>query len=214
MSSAMASTETPVRQLRADARRNRERVLEAARQIFGRDGIEAQIDDVAACAGVGVGTVYRHFATKDALVDALAADYFAGEAELATAALDVADPWEGFSGFIRKGAELLAANRALAQISADRPEVMKEAAVNADAELGFFGMIETLIDRAQSAGVLRADFQLEDIPAIMCSLGSLQISRGAYANWRRLLEMVLDGCHTVSGGDLPPVTVRLPRGRV
>ncbi len=214
MSSAMVSTETPVRQLRADARRNRERVLEAARQIFGRDGIEAQIDDVAACAGVGVGTVYRHFATKDALVDALAADYFAGEAELATAALDVADPWEGFSGFIRNGAELLAANRALAQISADRPEVMKEAAVNADAELGFFGMIETLIDRAQSAGVLRADFQLEDIPAIMCSLGSLQISRGAYANWRRLLEMVLDGCHAVSEGDLPPVTVRLPRGRV
>ncbi len=214
MSSAMARTDTPVRQLRADARRNRERVLEAARQIFGRDGIEAQIDDVAACAGVGVGTVYRHFATKDALVDALAADYFAGEAELATAALDVADPWEGFSGFIRKGAELLAANRALAQISADRPEVMKEAAVNADAELGFFGTIETLIDRAQSAGVLRADFQLEDIPAIMCSLGSLQISRGAYANWRRLLEMVLDGCHTVSGGELPPVSARLPRGRV
>lgn len=209
----MASTETAARPLRADARRNRERVLEAARQIFGRDGIEAQIDDVAACAGVGVGTVYRHFATKDALIDALAADYFAGEAELATAALDVADPWEGFSGFVRKGAELLAVNRALAQISADRPEVMKEAAVKADAELGFFGTIETLIERAQAAGVLREDFQLEDIPAVMCSLGALQISRGAYANWRRVLEMVLDGCHTCSGSDLPPLTARLPRGR-
>ena len=208
----MATPSPLVKPLRADARRNRERVLEAARECFGRDGIEAQIDDVAACAGVGVGTVYRHFATKDALIDALAADYFAGEAELATAGLDVEDPWEGFSGFIRQGAELLAANRALAQISADRPEVMKDAAIVADTELGFFGTIETLIDRAKAAGVLRQDFQLEDIPAIMCSLGALQISRGAYANWRRVLEMVLDGCHAAGGSDLPPVTARLPRG--
>ncbi len=79
MSSEMAT----LKPLRADARRNRERVLEAAREIFGRDGIEAQVDDIAACAGVGVGTVYRHFATKDALVQALAAKYFEGEDEIA-----------------------------------------------------------------------------------------------------------------------------------
>jgi AcrR family transcriptional regulator len=207
----MASSPSAEKPQRADARRNRGRVLEAAREVFARDGIEAQIDDVAACAGVGVGTVYRHFVTKDALIDALAAEYFAGEAEIATAALDVEDAWDGFSGFVRQGAELLAANRALAQIAADRPEVMNNAAVTADVELGFFGTIQTLIDRAKRAGVLRPDFQLEDVPAIMCSLGALQISRGAYANWRRVLEMVLDGCHTRSPSRLPPVTNTLPR---
>jgi AcrR family transcriptional regulator len=202
---------TPSKPLRADARRNHERVLDAARECFAKNGIAAQMDDVAAYAGVGVGTVYRHFATKEALIRALAADYFAGEVTQAQSALEVDDPWEAFSGFIRKGAELMASNRALAQISADRPEVMKNAAEAADAERGFFGMIETLISRAKDAGALRADFQLEDIPAIMCSLGALQTSRGAYANWRRVLEMLLDGLHAPGSAELPPVTDRMPR---
>src|SRR5690349_14931045 len=98
-----------VRPLRADARRNRERVLEAAREIFGRDGIDAQIDDIAACAGVGVGTVYRHFATKDALVQALAAKYFEAEDRIAREALTLDDPWDAFTQFVRLGAEELAA---------------------------------------------------------------------------------------------------------
>jgi AcrR family transcriptional regulator len=197
--------------IRADALRNRARVLEAARECFAKDGVDAQMDDVAASAGVGVGTVYRHFETKEALIQALAEDYFTGEAAIARAALEIDDPWAAFSGFIRNGAELLAVNRALAQISADRPEVMKNAAVAANVELGFFEMIGTLIDRAKDADVLRADFELEDIPAIMCSLGALQTSRGAYANWRRLLEMVLDGLRAPAGSELPPVGERLPR---
>jgi AcrR family transcriptional regulator len=207
----MTSTATSVKPLRADARRNRERVLEAAREIFGRDGIEAQIDDIAARAGVGVGTVYRHFATKDALVQALAARYFEGEDQIAREALEVEDPWEAFTGFIRSGAELLAHNRALAQIATERPEVMRDAALAANEELGFFDVLEKLISRAKRARVLRRDFQLEDIPAIMCSLGALQVSRGAYANWRRVLEMVLDGCHAPAEAKLPPLTAKLPR---
>jgi hypothetical protein len=59
--------------------------------------------------------------------------------------------------------------------------------------------------------VLRGDFELEDIPAIMCSLGALQISRGAYANWRRVLEMVLDGLHAPGDARLPPIADHLPR---
>jgi AcrR family transcriptional regulator len=210
----MSTSETASRPLRADARRNRQLVLDAARACFAKDGIEAQMDDIASCAGVGVGTVYRHFETKEALVEALAADYFAQEAALAEQALTVEDPWEAFSGFMRNGAEVLAQNRALAQISADRPEFMKEAAVNADRELGFFGSLETLIARAKDAGVLREDFRLEDIPAIMCSLGALQISRGAYANWRRVLGFALDGLRAPSGVQLPPVTATLPRAAI
>jgi AcrR family transcriptional regulator len=205
-------TETDVpKPIRADARRNRERVLDAARACFARVGKEAQIDEVAAAAGVGVGTVYRHFATKEALVAALAAEHFAGEARIAQAALEIEDPWQAFSTFVRQGAELTAENRALAQIAADRPEVMQDAALAAEDELGFFGTIQTLIDRAKAAGELRADFELEDIPAVMCSLGALQISRGAYANWRRLLEIMLEGLHGPGSAELPPVKERLPR---
>jgi AcrR family transcriptional regulator len=197
--------------IRADARRNRERVLDAARACFARSGKEAQIDEVAAAAGVGVGTVYRHFATKEALVAALAAEHFAGETRVAEAALEIDDPWQAFSTFVRQGAELMAENRAIAQIAADRPEVMLDAALAADAELGFFGTVQTLIDRAKAAGELRADFEFEDIPAVMCSLGALQVSAGAYASWRRLLEIMLDGLHCAGSAKLPPVEERLPR---
>lgn len=197
--------------LRADARRNRLRVLDAARDCFAKDGIDAQIDDIAACAGVGVGTVYRHFATKEALVEGLAAEHFDRVAEVAREALEIEDPWEAFSTFIRNGAGLMAENRALAQVAADRPEVMQDAAAAADVRLGFFGLLDALVARAKDAGVLRADFELEDIPPIMCSLGSLQISRGAYANWRRVLEVVLDGLRAPGSNELPPVDTPLPR---
>ena len=202
---------TAARPLRADARRNRKRVLEAAQVCFARDGIDAQIDDIAACAGVGVGTVYRHFATKEALIEALAADYFEGQSALARQALGVEDPWEAFSGFVRSGAALMADSRALPQVMADRPEMMQSAALAADAEFGFFAMVETLIARAKQSGALREDFAFEDVPAIMCSLGSLQLSKGSYVNWRRLLEIVLDGVRAPGSNALPPVVERLTR---
>jgi AcrR family transcriptional regulator len=156
--------------------------------------------------------VYRHFATKEALVRALADDHFAGEAAIAETALQIEDPWQAFCTFMRDGAELLAANRALAQFTADRPEVMRDAAIAADRERDFFGTVQQLIERAQAAGALRPEFELEDVPAIMCALGGLQTSRGAYANWRRVLEFVLDGLRAPSDRELPPVLERLPRG--
>jgi AcrR family transcriptional regulator len=207
----MAIPESQSKPLRADARRNRERVLEAARGCFATAGTEAQMDDVAAAAGVGVGTVYRHFATKEALVEALAADYFAGEAAIARSASEIEDPWDAFTTFIRRGAELLSESRALSQLSADRPEVMLHAALAADVELGFFGVLQGIIDRAQRAERLREDFVLEDIPAIMCSLGSLQISAGPKANWRRVLGIVLDGLRAPGEQVLPDPVALLPR---
>jgi AcrR family transcriptional regulator len=162
------------------------------------------MDDIAARAGVGVGTVYRHFATKDALLEALAADYFEGQRRLAERALEIADPWEAFASLVRNGAELLANSRALAQISSDRPEVMSEAARAADEAHGFFGTVERVIERAREAGELRPEFELSDFPAIMCSLGALQISPNAFTNWPRVLAFVLDGLHGPGGGELPP----------
>jgi AcrR family transcriptional regulator len=189
--------------MRADARRNRERVLDAALHCFAADGLQAQMDDVASRAKVGVGTVYRHFPTKDALIEALADDYFARQAEVARAALEVEDAWEALSGYVHRASDILGENRALAQVLRDRPEMMAAAAIRAAEELSFFDTLTTLIDRAQDAGALRKDFRLEDIPLIMCSLGSLQTSRGDYASWRRQRAIILDGLRAPGSEPLP-----------
>jgi AcrR family transcriptional regulator len=210
----MATPPLTERPMRADARRNRERVLDAALHCFAADGLQAQMDDVASRAKVGVGTVYRHFPTKEALIEALADDYFARQAEAARAALDVEDPWEAFSGYVRRASDILGENRALAQVIRDQPEMMAAAAMRAAEGLGFFDTLATLIDRAQEAGALREDFRLEDIPLIMCSLGSLQSSKGEYAAWRRQREIMLDGLRAPGSGPLPDEPVPELRGQL
>jgi AcrR family transcriptional regulator len=211
----MATPPLTERPMRADARRNRDRVLEAALHCFATDGVGAQIDDIAGRAKVGVGTVYRHFPTKDALIEALADDYFARQAGAAREGLDVEDAWEAFSGYLRRASDILGENRALAQVLADRPGMMRDAALRADDELGFFEMLERLIDAAKQAGSLREDFRLEDIPLIMCSLGSLQTSEGEYAAWRRHRAIILDGLRAPGFEPLPdePVPALRARGR-
>jgi AcrR family transcriptional regulator len=199
----MATPPLTERPRRADARRNRERVLDAALHCFSTDGLRAQMDDVACRAKVGVGTVYRHFPTKDALIEALADDYFARQAEAARAALDVEDPWKAFSGYVHRASDILGENRALAQVLRDRPEMMAAAAIRAADEVGFFDTLTTLIDRAKDAGALRKDFRLEDVPLIMCSLGSLQTSHGEYAAWRRQRAIMLDGLRAPGSEPLP-----------
>lgn len=198
----MATPPTTERPMRADARRNRERVLDAALHCFAADGLQAQMDDVACRAKVGVGTVYRHFPTKDALLEALADDYFARQAEAARAALEFEDPWEAFSGYVHRASDILGENRALAQVLRDRPGMMSAAALRAAEELGFFETLTALIDRATEAGALRPDFRLEDIPLIMCALGSLQTSRGD-DSWRRQRAIILDGLRAPGSEPLP-----------
>jgi AcrR family transcriptional regulator len=88
------------RTLRADARRNREAVITAAKELFADRGLDVQIPDVAKRANVGVGTVYRHFATKDELIAALVAERFERLAQKARETLEQEDAWEGMSAFI------------------------------------------------------------------------------------------------------------------
>src|SRR5215212_9642576 len=96
----MSSTEP--RPQRADARRNRERIVDAARELFAEQGHNAQMDDVARRAGVGVGTVYRHFPTKSDLLGELMAAKFRGHAEAARRWAQEPDAWTGFEGFLRE----------------------------------------------------------------------------------------------------------------
>ena len=114
--------------LRADARRNRDAVIASAKKLFADQGLDAQMPDVAKAAKVGVGTVYRHFPTKDHLIGALADERFERLADRARQALDEDGAWEAFCGFIRFSAEIQAEDRGLCEVMGSRPEIMDAAA--------------------------------------------------------------------------------------
>jgi AcrR family transcriptional regulator len=178
-------TEEIPRPLRADARRNRERVLKAARAVFSAKGREAHLEDVARRAKVGVGTVYRHFPTKDALLEALAREQFEILTRWALEAEAAPDPWAGFNAMIWRGAELQASDRALMEAVAEfKPSVARQAE-----ELQ--ASTERLMRRAQAQGAMRADASAEDVRLIMCGLGSVMQMSGD--GWRRYLTVMLDG---------------------
>jgi AcrR family transcriptional regulator len=188
----------PVKQ-RADARRNRQRVIKAARRCMAREGLEAQMEDVARHAGVGVGTVYRHFRTKDELVEALAEERFERLRDLAHESLTMEDPWEAFETFVRASAHIQTEDRALSEVLTSRPETMGRAAEN----VGILELVGQLLGRAQAAGVVRKDAHPYDIPMLMCALA------GTFRNPRsdpdRYIGIALDGLRAGA-----PVQTKLP----
>jgi AcrR family transcriptional regulator len=191
------------RPLRADARRNRERVLTAARAVFAEQGREAQMDDVARHAEVGVGTVYRHFPTKEALIEALALDSFERVTAKAQEALaTIEDPWEALTQTLWAGAEILAADRALSELMALIPGPIT-AGAPVEAELN--AAMNKLIRRAQDAGALRPDVILDDIPMLMCGVGSATRKEHRCPDaWRRHMTIVIDGLRAPNAsGPLP-----------
>jgi AcrR family transcriptional regulator len=178
------------RPLRADARRNRERVLQAAREVFAEYGLDAQVDDIARVAGVGVGTVYRHFPTKEALVEAIARAGYDEMCAIARKALEGEDAWQAFSGFMWEGARLHRRDRAQCELHSTRPDVVRRVAGDKHELLG---MVAELIARGQEAGVLRADLSKDDMPTLWCSLGAAQQHSTYDAGWERYLTLMLDG---------------------
>ena len=103
------------RPLRRDAERNRLRILQAAREVFADRGFDASLDQIAAHAGVGVGTVYRRFPDKDALIDALFEERIGEIAAVGQRALSASDPWEGLVDFLQQASALQARDRGLRQ---------------------------------------------------------------------------------------------------
>jgi AcrR family transcriptional regulator len=189
------------RTMRADARRNREAVLAAARKLFRDQGLDAQMPDVARVAKVGVGTVYRHFATKDELIAALVADHFERLAAKMRESLEDDDPWAGFCAFIRFTAWIQAEDRGLCEVMGSRPEMMDGAARGA----GLPGLADQMVKRAQRSGALRKDLTWEDVGMIACGLGPIAQTTGgpATGRWPRLVEIVLDGLRAPGSAKLP-----------
>jgi AcrR family transcriptional regulator len=174
--------------LRADARRNRERIIEAARTVFAERGGEAQMDDIAREAGVGVGTVYRHFPHKEALLAELVAAKFRTFGDNAERALEVEDPWEAFAGLLRANAEQCVRDIGVQQALSRIPDVWRLAQPEFER---LDALANQLVERAQKAGVLRSDFTVAEIPMLMSGLYSTMAVSGY--DWHRHLEIILDG---------------------
>ncbi|MGI8427739.1 MAG: TetR/AcrR family transcriptional regulator [Solirubrobacteraceae bacterium] len=176
------------RPMRADARRNHDRVLAAGREVFGESGVEAQMDDVARCAGVGVGTVYRHFPTKEALMGELVRQKFVLFVVHAREALSSGQAsFEALTASLRRDAEQMARDAATRYAMGTGTAVLEAATAEID-ELN--ELTAELIARAHRAGTLREDLTVADIPMLMCGVCN-SMDRGL--DWRRHLELTLDG---------------------
>ena len=184
-------TETS-RPLRADARRNRERIMRSARELFARRGREAQMDEIAEHCGLGIGTLYRHFPNKEALLTALVRERFDGMAELARRAEKLPDPREAFETMLRTYLEA-AEDDATFQLALMGSTDFDWEAIEEE-KLVYAEIVARIIERACQTGAARADFSLEDFRVIVRSvMATMYFSPGGAADWRRHLALVLDG---------------------
>jgi AcrR family transcriptional regulator len=178
--------------LRRDAQRNRDRIVAAARELFAQRGIEVTLNEVAHYAGVGVGTVYRRFPHKDALVAEVFESRLAEVEVLIRAAADDPDPWQGLIGFIYGSLEVQATDRALSDILLGAPLAI-ERLRQMRAEM--VPIAADLIERARRAGAVRADFDTSDLPVLLVMLRTaLDVTRVAAPEaWRRFAAILLQG---------------------
>jgi AcrR family transcriptional regulator len=190
-------------QLRADAERNRRRILDAASELFAEKGLSVGLDEIARHAGVGVGTAYRRFATKDELIDALFEDRVAEIAALAEGALEADDPWEGLVGFLESAVELHIANRAVKELIFTQTAGAYERVAEARERIA--PIVGELVTRAQASGDLRDDVEVTDVPLLQFLMsGAADLGGPAAADiWRRLLAIVVDGLRASSATPLP-----------
>lgn len=186
------------RPLRRDAERNRERILTAARELFAARGLDVTLDDVGRAAGVGVGTVYRRFPNKEALVDALFEEELEKMSAAAERALADEDPWEGFRHLLAGIADDLARDRGLRDFmltdgfSQSRVVRIRERLIP---------VAEELLRRAQEDGTLRADLVGTDLPILAQMLGAAAdfVTPVRIDAWQRYLAVVLDGLRARPG---------------
>lgn len=184
------SRPTPRRTPRADAARNRDRILATARTLFAEHGSGVQLPEIARAAGVGIGTVYRHFPTHGDLVEAAAAQRFAEIERFARDCLTSAPPGSALGRYLHHVGEILAADRGLsAAIESTRRSTGSEP--RGEARAGLEAVLGEVIELDRAAGTVRADCTVADVYMIVGALSAT--IRTAAGDWRRLLTIVLDG---------------------
>ena len=189
------------RTLRSDARRNRERLVGSARELFAAHGVDVPVEDITHHAGLGMGTLYRHFPTKEELVDAVLEDAFAEVVQAAEHAAAEEDAWAGFTSFLERVFEQHASNRGLKDVLATRGHGLRREAMRARIR----PLVRRMIERAQEQGTLRRDFAAEDMPLLFWTTDRVieETAPDAPDYWRRYLGLLLDGLRTEAATPLP-----------
>jgi AcrR family transcriptional regulator len=191
--------------LRSDARRNLELVLAAAERAFARRGLSATLEDVATEAGVGVGTIYRRFSSKDALLEAVFDRKVAAGADLLRSCLRQSSAWDGLCGYLRAVVAQQASDRGLHEF------VLAAGAVSGSITLlraRVEPLLTPLVERAKAEGRLRTDFRATDVPLLVAMLSKLAHTDPVLGPdlARRYLEILLKGL----GPDADPAEVPAP----
>jgi len=189
----MSATDTTaqtllVRPKRADARRNYEKVLAAAREAFAEGGESTALEEIARRAGVGIGTLYRHFPTRQALLEALYVDEV-DELSRTAAGLEDADPWEALTRWFQRFIGYMATKQALAAELLNYVE--RDAEVFKTSRQALFNAGGPLLSRAQEAGVVREDVQLGDVIQMVIAIAKIPAADPEQTE--RMLQIALDG---------------------
>ncbi|MGA5771999.1 TetR/AcrR family transcriptional regulator [Streptomyces pseudogriseolus] len=197
-------SEAPVPpRLRRDARRNRERLVEAAHAVFAEQGLEAPLDVIARRARVGNATLYRHFPTRAALVDAVFRGQLTGTMQAGERARRAADAWAGLADYLDAVFATLAADRGTNDLMTTRlPDVETLDAVHAHNR----ETVDVLLERARAQGGVRADVTTEDLLFALAALGRAVPPLAAAAGpdaWRRPLALFLEGLRGPAAGPRP-----------
>src|SRR5689334_5336760 len=202
--------DAPARPLRADAARNRTRVLDAARTAFAESGLDVGVEEIARRAGVGKGTLYRRFPTKEALVRAIFEDLLD---ELDASVEDVsaeADPMTAFMRFLDEAARRQATNQGFLDVVAQR---LGAAMLTADQRRRFLGAIARPLRRAQEAGGVRADLEPEDVVMIFRMLGATTRpapdGTSMDEHWPRYIGLIADALRPSAATPLPAESWRV-----
>jgi AcrR family transcriptional regulator len=208
-----AVIKTQPRSLRADACRNRDAILAAARDVFARQGLQAPLEDIARQAGVGIATLYRRFPTREQLVAAALLEKVGQYADVASEALADPDPWAGFARFVRRSCALQANDRGLSDLlsltlpASDEIEQLRATV---------YKHVTELAERAKAAGRLRPDFVTEDLLFVLIANAAVAHVSGPDAPraWQRLAALFLDAFQHTGGDCLPaaPTAAELSRG--
>jgi AcrR family transcriptional regulator len=193
-----SSSESPRpagRQLRADARRNRDRIRDSAAEVFAEQGIDAPMDDIARRAGVGVGTIYRHFPTKEALFEAIVSHRVDELGDEAEALADTEDPGAAFFDYLTRMTERGLTNRALIATMTETPGF--DLAVLRTRSDRMMAALSHLLARAQEASAVRADVDAADVKALMLGCHAVERQRPSGG---RLAAVIFDGLRPRAGG--------------
>jgi len=179
------------RRLRVDAARNRARLLQVAYETFAAEGLSVPIDEIARRAGLGAGTVYRHFPTKESLYRAVVADRVQRIVETARALLAADDPGQALQTFLTMMVEQGATDQgmvdALAGIGFDSAQAAP------DAEQSFMDALAQLLARAQQAGTVRPDIDVHDVKTLLVGCQAMQRYSRDSQQTRRMVQIMTNG---------------------